>query len=1258
MNIRSLSGANNTKYSNPLNKNNKKNTSFSGHVLTKDEYGNNLYKFFLPNAPKGTKVLLTRLESDGKGNFVPSYDEQNGKKVYHAVEKELYGSIPTYSVYADNWNLDKDVILGYKFILPDNKEHFDNTAKAIVENPDKTTAVYTMATPLWTANSVNPRVMIHVIPDTFNVPNYTGAKRNHFNLMGGNLKTINEKIPYIKNAGYTAILSLPVFGNDNNSSHGYWTTNPYQITRNLGSVSDFKDLLINAYKNGIRWTADGAFVNEGISGIHVADFVTWGADSPLVDMFETKDLDLLPSRFGVFSKNPAVNRHAHIKLVNAPYKITYKKADNGTYEEASVKRVPYDSTKPSFIQVFDDRLASVEQMNDDSTFTVYDNQISNHNYEISNYRDSVQAYNRRVPVKEIIENFEKYKEAKKIDKDIEFKNYLMKWKNFEFVETNKDGGISLWVGNSDISKKQFVIPENSLSNDLSPELRLRKLAAQYQVQDDTVQVVEFWTGDVARTLTEYTAKAINEKIKNFNTQIDFETAIEQLIDEKAIPATAQNILEKTNGVSPLDNILSKDMWGENRNYKLPNIKIPQSITEGVMSYPFEAIEFSPDLTTVFSYPFVKNLAVTEDSVGLSRYEMFKMGDEYYNKMPQRYSDIYKKADELLSGTMTEKSQLIMQKLGDRLGVKFFDADNNLTTEGKEFYSLIFADISKFVVVSALAPKVTPNYSNLKNLDYDVNELGKITLNSLSLQYQVSPEDVAITLLNKLESGINNIAEAKIDGFVNYLSTRLKNVDSDSINVARLIIDATESGLDWRIDAAKDVGGYDAVYDGKYDFTDNENMIMGFWNKVNTAARKHNPRSYSIGELTDWGNFPKSVFAAKTNFSTTTDYESFYQDLLAFYGQNCEGNNIPSSEFANQMYAKLDKFLNTGYASNVNFVHRFVDNHDKPRAMHLLAMNMDKFKDDRAAAMRDVICEAMERTQEFNNLPQQHKDTLYRAVRTMSEGSVISDSIKYKYDNEKFGTVAFDFNIDAIVNQAIEENYEFKRFLNNPENLKSINKMKANTEHNMLRGAIEKMRAIWFAMAALPGTPTMFAGTELGMTGWETDSKNEHQDCRNALNWAKLDDPNYSYLRDFKRRLDDISKIRTKDGASALVNGTTIPIASPGHNAAAFYRYNDKTDAICVLHANGFDYHYQSKGKSVGVNRISLDGLPNGLEVGTIYVDALNPNSKYKVTNPYEIKKVDDFNTNIIQEHIDLGNAGLILLREKDFDGNEFTFQNS
>ena len=58
------------------------------------------------------------------------------KKVYDAVEKTLYGSIPSCSVYADNLNLDKDVILGYKFIFDDKTEYLDNTAKAIIENPE------------------------------------------------------------------------------------------------------------------------------------------------------------------------------------------------------------------------------------------------------------------------------------------------------------------------------------------------------------------------------------------------------------------------------------------------------------------------------------------------------------------------------------------------------------------------------------------------------------------------------------------------------------------------------------------------------------------------------------------------------------------------------------------------------------------------------------------------------------------------------------------------------------------------------------------------------------------------------------------------------------------------------------------------------------------------------------------------------------------------------------------------------------------
>ena len=50
-------------------------------------------------------------------------------------------------------------------------------------------------------------------------------------------------------------------------------------------------------------------------------------------------------------------------------------------------------------------------------------------------------------------------------------------------------------------------------------------------------------------------------------------------------------------------------------------------------------------------------------------------------------------------------------------------------------------------------------------------------------------------------------------------------------------------------------------------------------------------------------------------------------------------------------------------------------------------------------------------------------------------------------------------------------------------------------------------------------------------------------------------------------------IRNKEAASALVNGTTQPLynqpLNDGGSAAAFYRYNDKTDAIVILHGEGY-----------------------------------------------------------------------------------------
>lgn len=1239
-----------------VNAKKKSTPSFSGHVLDKDSKGNDVYKFFLPNAPADTKVVLTKLENNGNDSYTTS-DYNNYSQNPIKYEFSLDNETNSVSVKTKDINLAKDSILAYKFILPNKSEHVDKSACInIVEN--NRVSSYTMATPLWSENSHRPRVMSHIIPDTFNVDNPNNIKRNHFNIMGGNLKSIIQRLDYLKESGFNTILGLPIFGNDNNSSHGYWTTNPYQITRNLGSIVDFNNLIIGMYKRGMNWTADGAFVNEGIPGIHIGDLATWGMDSPFLDMYKTKDFEYLQTRFGVFSKNPDVNKHVHIKLVNAPYKIIFKRADDGSYFESKVKRNRlYNPNNPSYIQLFDDRLADEKQINDDYTFTKYANKELANKFEIANYRDSVQAYSRRVSVKEVIENYKKYKEVKHIDKKVNFKNFLTKWTNFELVDSNKDGGVALWVGNSDIAKKQFIIPETAMPRNISPKRMENIQKSQYQVQYDTIKVMEYWTKEVSRKLTEYTARVIANKINSSDPKLDYRTAVLELIKEKALPESASKILEGPDGDTPLDNILAKDEWTGERVYKLPNTQQPHNVLEGVLEYPLEAIEFSPDVSRVFAYPHIKKYAYSEETLDKSVYDFFKMKDEYYKTLPEKFREIQHVVDRTYKLPIANWSERILKEIGNNLGQNFFDKKTSeLTKEGREFFSLIYPDVVKFLIISAINRKITPNYKNLDVLEYDIKELEKININSLNLQYKKSPEDLALGLADYVEYGFDFNWDKKLQEFADYMSERYKNVNSDIINVASLIIDKTEAGLDWRIDAAKDVGSYDDVNDGRFNFDKNQEKIIGFWKKANQAIRKHNPNTFSIGELTDWSHYPKDKFAYKSQFSTISDYEYFYSSLVKFFGQTDKGEYTLNKDFTNEFYNNLNKFLESGFPSNINFAHRFVDNHDKPRITHLLSLDVNQYNKDKVKTVKDSMINAFENSSEYQSLTDDCKQSIKTAIDNVADGELTVQGKKSDFDSEKFATSPYDYTIGIVIEEAMAQNDKFRAFVTSSDREYFIDRLKAQVEKNMISTALEKMRAIWFMMNALPGAPTMFAGTEIGMTGWETDSKNEQQECRNPINWSKLYNQNYQFLRDYKDRLDAITKIRTKDGASPLVNGCTIPISNQEINGAAFYRYNDETDAICVVHANGFGPSPNQIGGSTYIEKINLSGLPNGLKKDTIYVDALNPKSKYKVVDSYTIKKVDDSNPQQVIDTIDLGNSGLILLRETSFDGRKFSFE--
>ena len=76
------------------------------------------------------------------------------------------------------------------------------------------------------------------------------------------IQDIIDKIPHMKEMGFRRLLATPIFGQDNLSTHGYWTNNPFQITSRYGNMHDFQKLQIELFKNSMGYIADGAFTAQ------------------------------------------------------------------------------------------------------------------------------------------------------------------------------------------------------------------------------------------------------------------------------------------------------------------------------------------------------------------------------------------------------------------------------------------------------------------------------------------------------------------------------------------------------------------------------------------------------------------------------------------------------------------------------------------------------------------------------------------------------------------------------------------------------------------------------------------------------------------------------------------------------------------------------------------------------------------------------------------------------------------------------------
>lgn len=80
---------------------------------------------------------------------------------------------------------------------------------------------------------------------------------------GGNLRGVIEQLDYLKGSGVTTLLLSPVTQNQPSSYHGYASVHLMAIDPHLGTMADFKELVAQAHKRGLKVVLDWGINHAG-----------------------------------------------------------------------------------------------------------------------------------------------------------------------------------------------------------------------------------------------------------------------------------------------------------------------------------------------------------------------------------------------------------------------------------------------------------------------------------------------------------------------------------------------------------------------------------------------------------------------------------------------------------------------------------------------------------------------------------------------------------------------------------------------------------------------------------------------------------------------------------------------------------------------------------------------------------------------------------------------------------------------------------
>lgn len=1082
-----------------------------------------------------------------------------------------------------------------------------------------------------------------------------------WNKMGGTLAGIEKDIDEGKFDEYSRIVGLPIFARDRLSSHQYWLEEMFQISPALGNINNYASMQRKLFAHGLNWVSDGAFVNEGLQGAHFTHMLKWGVKSPFYRWFRAGSRELAPWSLGIF---PNDTRNISFKLINSPVNYRQIPIGNIIKEENPV----YNPKKPTYIQYLDPRYVSEHDLADTQhPITNYTVSSKENVYDLHTHNDSIFPVLLEIEPEEFDKNIDALNEYNKSlprEEKIRLKEYegtrfVSKFYNW-YVSGKHESGFETWDANPDIAKLNFVQSHTdtmALKN-LKPadrERERRRLAvANAQVQDYAVEVGRYWTRTTDDILRLYIAQNLKnvDKANPKKVYNDITGKADGKIFPVAIDKTHKQLSE-----DEVRNVLNGEYNNKRRlSYEDKN----SQILEGLMNFPLESIEFENNLVSIFASPLIAKRASNFEEVELTRYEIYKNGNP---NLPKEYLETYTQMEDIYKNQMSDFARRVLDSVNESMPEqsKLFDGDE-VTEFGQYTLPLILPQIAKYAIVKSLAPQTEIRFKKDNGeIVYDYDALNQVSTQSLGIDMAVSPKDEAELLLDKLREGMSLLKDEDISFMKDSIIKAYAGTSADSFKLADVIIDKTQAGLDWRIDATKDIADVEAMRNGYMDFEDTWQDIIDFWSRFARGVYRENRNSYMVAEVTNehelwsqgWGarsdKFRNSSdinqkLIRETGMTSIADYANYFYKVVKLFARSPQDGKFLETkndgpvvdENPNQLAWELRNILlnNEGQGSLKNnsmpsavYSYTFFSNHDKPRPLHCIALDMEMFYSDftfdtdshRQDAYRllnddwfsnpdDIAYKASKYN--FNSASPMavamglhlHKaliDVLKEYESKLGErkykknyeavSKALTDLSNGRYNGryfeaDAFGVKPIDINIEMVLKQA-EKYYG----LDMPKYMKK--EYQDKVFESAMKPAMNKMLAMTKVLAALPGMPTLFDGDDLGATGYDTEKKNMYVACRQKVHneWAQEGHEKYKpFIKDYKEKFDKVMAIRRKPECNALNNGAPFVLPmQDGHALGSGYQgklpavLQQSTDgrmtiSVINLHKQHNEYHDYKK----------------------------------------------------------------------------------